>query len=172
MVLFHPIYRDQITMDIGVDKLTITEHIDTIELQYSRQITSDVPFRETCRRLLLLLKRCFSEVEQWLPGARTQLAFSCIECGREAHDSDILSRTKFCPFTNIDQHLRCKNGHKSMPTDAQEYWLHMNAIECEQVQFEVNCLLIILHVKLTIVLQFYRKVFSLLNMFLLMLPLT
>ena len=37
MVRFHSgIYRDQITMDIGVDRLTITEHTDTVELQFSR----------------------------------------------------------------------------------------------------------------------------------------
>ena len=160
MVLFHPIYCDQIAMDIGVDRVTITEHIDTIELQYSRQVASNEPFRETCQRLLLLLEGCFSEVKQWLQGTRIQLEFSCLECGREAHDSDILSRANFCPFTiesNIDQHLRCQKGHKSLPTHAQQYWLHMNAIEREQAQFEVNCLLIIIHVKLTIVFFFIEN---------------
>ena len=84
MVLFHPIYRDQITMDIGVDRLTITEHIDTVELQYSRRAAANEPFRESCRKLLLLLDECFSEVHQWLPGARPQLAFPCLECARVA----------------------------------------------------------------------------------------
>ena len=36
---FSGIYHDQITMNIGVDRLTITEHIETIELQYSRLAT-------------------------------------------------------------------------------------------------------------------------------------
>ena len=143
MVLFHPgIYRDQITMDIDVDRLTITEHIDTVELQYSRQATANEPFRESCRRLLLLLDECFSEVHQWLPGARPQLAFSCLECAHEAQ-SDILSRAKFCTFTlkqSVGQHLHCQMGHISLPTHDQEYWLlyEMNAIERDQAQFEVN----------------------------------
>ena len=129
MVLFHPgIYRDQITVDIGVDRLTITEHIDTVELQYSRQATISEPFRESCRRLLLLLDGCFSEVHQWLPGVRPQLAFSCLECACEAQP-DILSRAKFCPFTleqsvHLGQHLHCQMGHISLPTHDQEYWLH------------------------------------------------
>ena len=143
MVLFHPgIYRDQITMDIGVDRLTITEHIETVELQYSRRAAANEPFRESCRRLLLLLVECFSEVHQWLPGAKPQLAFSCLECARKAQ-SDILSRAKFCPFTlelSVGQHLHCQMGHISLPTHDQEYWLHyeMNAIERDQAQFEVN----------------------------------
>ena len=145
MVLFHPgIYRDQITMDIGVDRLTITEHIDTVEQQYSRQAAVNEPFRESCRRLLMLLDECFSAVHQWLPGARPQLAFPCLECAREAQP-DILSRAKFCPFTleqSVGQHLHCQMGHISLPTHDQEYWLQydMNAIERDQAQFEVNIL--------------------------------
>ena len=139
MVLFHPIYRDQITMDIGVDRLTITEHIETVELQYSRRAAANEPFRESCRRLLLLLDECFSEVHQWLPGARPQLAFPCSECARVAQP-DIPSREKFCSLELVGQHLRCQiRGHISLPTHDQEYWLYkMNAIECDQAQFEVN----------------------------------
>ena len=139
MVLFHPIYRDQITMDIGVDRLTITEHIDTVELQYSRRAAANEPFRESCRKLLLLLDECFSEVHQWLPGARPQLAFPCLECARVAQP-DIPSREKFCSLELVGQHLRCQiRGHISLPTHDQVYWLYkMNAIECDQAQFEVN----------------------------------
>ena len=139
MVLFNPVYRDQITMDIGVDRLTITEHIDTVELQYSRQASADEPFRDSCRRLLLLLHECFSDVHQWLPGVRPQLAFPCLECAREAQP-DILPPAKFCPFTlelSVGQHLHCQMGHISLPTHDQEYWLHYE-MKRDQVQFEVN----------------------------------
>ena len=145
MVLFHPIYRDQITMDIGVDRLTITEHIDTVELQYSRQTAIIEPFRESCRRLLMLLEECFSEVHQQLPGARPQLAFPCRECARVARPN-ILSRAMFCTFTlelSISQHLHCQMGHISLPTCRRQYWLcyEMNAIERDQAQFEVHVLI-------------------------------
>ena len=143
MVLFHSgIYRDQITMGIGVDRLTITEHIDTVELQYSRQASANEPFRESCRRLLMLLEECLSEVHQWLPGARPQLAFPCLECARVAQP-DIPSQAKFCPFTfemSISEHLLCKLGHLSLPTLHQMHWLkYMTiAIERDQALFEVN----------------------------------
>ena len=144
-VLFHPgIYRDQITMRIGeVDRLTITEHTETIELQYSRRAIISEPFRESCRRLLKLLHECFSDVYQWLPGATPQLAFLCLDCAREAQP-DILSRAKFCPFSldfpSTSQHLQCQMDHISLPTHDQQYWLHyeMNAIEHDQAQYEVN----------------------------------
>ena len=92
----------------------------------------------------MLLDECFSAVHQWLPGARPQLAFPCLECAREAQP-DILSRAKFCPFTleqSVGQHLHCQMGHISLPTHDQEYWLQydMNAIERDQAQFEVNIL--------------------------------
>ena len=139
MVLFDPIYRDQITMDIGVDRLTITEHIETVELQYSRRATANEPFRESCRKLLLLLDECFTDVHQWLPGARPQLAFPCSECARVAQP-DIPSREKFCSLELVGQYLRCQiRGHISLPTHDQEYWLYkMNTIEYDQAQFEVN----------------------------------
>ena len=144
-VLFHPgIYRDQITMRIGeVDRLTITEHTETIELQYSRRAIIGEPFRESCRRLLKLLDECFSDVYQWLPGAIPQLAFLCLDCAREAQP-DILSRAKFCPFSldlpSASQHLQCQMDHISRPTHDQQYWLHyeMNEIEHDQAQYEVN----------------------------------
>ena len=144
-VLFHPgIYRDQITMRIGeVDRLTITEHTETIELQYSRRAIISEPFRESCRRLLKLLHECFSDVYQWLPGATPQLAFLCLDCAHEAQP-DILSRAKFCPFSldlpSASQHLQCQIDHISLPTHDQQYWLHyeMNAIEHDQAQYEVN----------------------------------
>ena len=145
-VLFLPrIYRDQITMRIGeVDRLTITEHTETIELQYSRRaiISEPEPFRESCRRLLKLLDESFSDVYQWLPGATPQLAFLCLDCAREAQP-DILSRAKFCPFSldlpSTSQHLQCQMDHISLPTHDQQYWLHyeMNAIEHDQAQYEV-----------------------------------
>ena len=95
MVRFYSgIYRDQITMDIGVDRLTITEHADTVELQYSRQLATDQPsFRDSCRRLLERLLVCFSEVHKWLPGAIEQLAFSCPECAQP----DVPSRASRAP---------------------------------------------------------------------------
>ena len=143
MILFDPIYRNQITMDIGVDRLTITEHIDTVELQYSRQAAVIEPFRESCRRLLLLLNECFSDVHQWLPGDRPQLAFPCLECARDTQRD--LTQAPFCPFTlelSISQHLHCQMGHISLPTCGQQYWLHyeMNAIERDQALFEVPCI--------------------------------
>ena len=136
MVLFHPIYCDQITMDIGVDRLIITEFTETIGLEYSRIAAISEPFRESCRRLLLLLNSCFTEIHQRLPGTKPQLALSCSRCAR--HDTP----AKFCPFTiehSIGQHLHCQMNHISLPTHAQQYWLHyeMNAIECDQAQFEV-----------------------------------
>ena len=144
MVLFHPIYRDQITMEIGVDRLTITEHTETIELQYSRQAANrDESFRESCRKLLrLLINECFSEVQKWLPGARPWLAFPCLVCARVAQPL-IFSQDKFCNFKfslSSGQHLHCQMGHKFQPTHAQQYWLNyeMNTIECDQAQFEVH----------------------------------
>ena len=144
-VLFHPgIYRDQVTMCIGeVDRLTITEHTETIELQYSRRAIISEPFRESCRTLLKLFHECFSDVLQWLPGATPQLAFLCLDCVREAQP-DILSRAKFCPFTldlpSASQHLQCQMDHISLPTHDQQYWLHyeMNAIEHDQAKYEVS----------------------------------
>ena len=134
------IYRDQITMDIGVDRLTITEHTDTVELQFSRQLAADPPFRDSCRRLLKLLRNCFSEVHQWLPGAIEQLAFSCSECANAAQP-DVPSRAKFCLFTldqSASQHLQCQEGHLSVPTHSHKYWLLCNTVQLEQFQFEVN----------------------------------
>ena len=144
-VLFHPrIYRDQITMRIGeVDRLTITEHTETIELQYSRRAIISEPFRESCRRLLKLLDECFSDVYQWLPGATPQLAFLCLDCAHK-QQPDILSRAKFCPFSldfpSASQHLHCQMDHISLPTHDQQYWLHyeMSAIEHDQAQYEVT----------------------------------
>ena len=138
------IYRDQITMRIGeVDRLTITEHTETIELQYSRRAIVSEPFRESCRRFLELLDECFSDVYHWLPGATPQLAFLCLDCAREAQP-DILSRAKFCPFSldlsSASQPLLCQMDHISLPTHDQQYWLHyeMSAIEHDQAQYEVN----------------------------------
>ena len=152
IVLFRPgIYRDQITMDIGdADRLTITEHTETVELQYSRQATISEPFRESCRRLLVILNKCFSEVNSWLPGARAQLAFPCSECAHAAQPH-ILARAKFCPFTllqNVSQPLHCQMGHKLLPTHSQEYWLQyeMNAVQLSDAKFEV--LLLIVFVRL------------------------
>ena len=80
-VLFRPcIYRNQITMDIGVDRLIITEHNDTIDLHFSRQAPFREPFRESCQRVLKILKACLAEVFLWLPGAKAKLAFLCSEC--------------------------------------------------------------------------------------------
>ena len=80
-VLFHPgIYRNQITMDIGVDRLIITEHNGTIDLYFSRQAPFREPFRESCQRVLKILYACLDEVSLWLPGANAELAFLCSEC--------------------------------------------------------------------------------------------
>ena len=143
IVLFRPgIYRDQITMDIGdADRLTITEHTETVELQYSRQATISEPFRESCRRLLVLLNKCFSEVNNQLKGARAQLAFPCPECAHAAQPR-VPSRAKFCPFTlqqRISQPLRCQMGHKRLPSHSQECWLQykMNAVQLSDAKFEV-----------------------------------
>ena len=121
-VLFHPyIFRDQITMDIGVDRLTITEHNDTIELHFSRHDSLREPFRESCQRVLKILHKCFAEVYQWLPGASAWLAFLCSEC-----KVDISWKSRACPFT-VDQldteHLHCQMGHHSLPTLPERYWL-------------------------------------------------
>ena len=147
IVLFRPgIYRDQITMDIGdADRLTITEHTETVELQYSRQATISEPFRESCRRLLVILNKCFSEVYQWLPGARAQLAFPCSECAHVAQPR-VLARVKFCPFTlqqSVSQPLHCQMGHKLLPSHSQEYWLQyeMNAVQLNDAKFEVLLLI-------------------------------
>ena len=125
-VLFHPgIYRNQITMDIGVDRLTITEHNDTIELHFSRQASFREPFTESCQRVVKILHKCFAEVYQWLPGASAGLAFLCSECKATA-GADISWRAKACPFA-IDQldtdYLHCKMGHHSLPTLPERYWL-------------------------------------------------
>ena len=122
-VLFHPgIYRNQITMDIGVDRLTITEHNDTIELYFSRQASFREPFRESCQRVLKILHECFAKVYQWLLGASAELAFLCSEC-KAASFAD---RAKACPFT-VDQldtdYLHCQMGHHSLPTLPERYWL-------------------------------------------------
>ena len=122
-VLFHPgIYRNQITMDIGVDRLTITEHNDTIELYFSRQASFREPFRESCQRVLKILHECFAKVYQWLLGASAELAFLCSEC-KAASCAD---RAKACPFT-VDQldtdYLHCQMGHHSLPTLPERYWL-------------------------------------------------
>ena len=80
-VLFRPcIFRNQITMDIGVDRLIITEHNDTIDLHFSRQAPFREPFRESCQRVLKILKACLDEVSLWLPGAKAELAFLCSVC--------------------------------------------------------------------------------------------
>ena len=80
-VLFHSgIYRNQITMDIGVDRLIITEHNGTIDLHFSRQAPFREPFRESCQRVLKILYACLDEVSLWLPGANAELAFLCSEC--------------------------------------------------------------------------------------------
>ena len=80
-VLFRPcIYRNRITMDIGVDRLIITEHNDTIDLHFSRQAPFREPFRESCQRVLKILNACLDEVSHWLPGANAELAFLCSEC--------------------------------------------------------------------------------------------
>ena len=125
-ILFHPgIYRNQITMDIGVDRLTITEHIDTIELHFSRQASFRKPFRESCQRVLKILHKCFAEVNQWLPGASAGLAFLCSEC-KATPGADISWKAKACPFAT-DQldtdYLHCKMGHHSLPTLPERYWL-------------------------------------------------
>ena len=93
-------------------------------------MTLGEPFRESCRRLLLLLDECFSEVQQWLPGARPQLAFSCLECTRDAQP-DILSRAKFCPFTlqqSVSYPLRCLIGHLTTLSDNHKLWLQIDAL--------------------------------------------
>ena len=125
-VLFHPgIYRNQITMDIGVDRLTITEHNDSIELHFSRQASFREPFRESCLRVLEILRECFAEVYQWLPGASAELAFLCTVCKATAC-ADTSWRAKACPFT-VDQldtdYLHCQMGHHSLPTVPERYWL-------------------------------------------------
>ena len=82
-VLFHSgIYRNHITMDIGVDRLIITEHNDTIEIHFSRQLDSprDPAFRESCQRVFKILYVCLTEVYQWLPGAIAKLALLCSKC--------------------------------------------------------------------------------------------
>ena len=80
-VLFHSgIYRNQITMDIGVDRLIITEHNDTIEIHFSRHTPFKEVFRDSCQGVLKILHECFAEVYQWLPGAVANLAFLCSEC--------------------------------------------------------------------------------------------
>ena len=80
-VLFHSgIYRNQITMDIGVDRLIITEHNDTIEIHFSRHAPFKEPFSESCQRVLKMLHNWFAEVHQWLPGAVANLAFLCSKC--------------------------------------------------------------------------------------------
>ena len=117
------IYRNQITMDIGMDRLTITEleHNDTIELHFSRQASSRERFRKSCQKMLKILHECFAEVYQWLPGASAGLAFLCSEC-----KVDISWKTRACPFT-VDQldteHLHCQMGHHSLPTLPERYWL-------------------------------------------------
>ena len=130
MVLFHTgIYRDQISMDIGVDRLTITEHTETVELLFSRQESIKEPFEESCRRLLILINECFSKVHQWLPGAKTQLAFSCSKCSNTQQPDGVPSRAKLCPFTLeqcTDKHLHCPVGHKTLPSIDQKYWLQDN----------------------------------------------
>ena len=144
------IYRDQITMDIGVDRLIITEHSETVELQFSRQLdNNELPFKVSCRKLLNLLHVCFSEVHKWLPGAIEQLAFSCLECASAAQP-DVPSRAKFCHFTfnqSASRHLQCQVGHLSLPTHSHKCWLFCNTInQLEQNIFEVNFIIILLHV--------------------------
>ena len=95
-VLFHSgIYRNQITMDIGVDRLIITEHNDTIDLHFSRQAPFREPFRESCQRVLKILKACLAEVSLWLPGAIAELAFLCSECEAISQTGLVLSCINF-----------------------------------------------------------------------------
>ena len=143
-VLFHTgIYRNQISMDIGVDRLTITEHTETIELQFSRQESIDEPFRESCQRLLKWVhSRCFPEIHRWLSGADGHPAFVCPKCASLAQ-FDAPSRAKFCPFTikqSSNEHLHCQLGHHFLPSCSQKYWLQYeeSAIQHEQAQFEVR----------------------------------
>ena len=127
IVFFLPgIYRNQITMDIGVDRLTITEHNDTIELHFSRQASFREPFRESCQRVLKILHECFAKVCQWLPGTSAGLAFLCSECRKAASCADTSWRAKACQFTvnQLDtDYLHCQMGHHSLPTLPEKYWL-------------------------------------------------
>ena len=143
-VLFHTgIYRNQISMEIGVDRLTITEHSETVELQFSRQESIDEPFRESCQRLLKWLhSRCFPEIHCWLPGADGHPAFVCPKCASLARKFDAPSRANFCLFTikqSSNEHLHCQLGHHFLPSYSQKYWLQYeeSAIQHEQAQFEV-----------------------------------
>ena len=125
-VLFLPdIYRNQITMDIDVDTLTITEHNDTIELHFSRQFVKS-SFRESCQSVLKILNESRTKVCQWLPGANTKLAFLCSKCKATAG-----ADTSWCIFT-VDQlvtaPLCCQmNRHFSLPTDPEKYWLQLDS---------------------------------------------
>ena len=79
-VLYSCIHRNQITMDIGVDRLIITEHDATIDLHFSRQAPSREPFRESCQNVLKILEACLREVSLWLEGANAKLALLCSDC--------------------------------------------------------------------------------------------
>ena len=148
-VFFLPgIYRNQITMDIGVDRLTITEHNDTIELHFSRQASFREPFRESCQRVLKILHECFVEVYQWLPGVSAGIAFLCSEC-KANPGADTSWRAKAFQFT-VDQletdYLHCQMGHHSLPTLPERYWLQpdsslykVSSLQCMYIRVYSFC---------------------------------
>ena len=162
-VLFHSgIYRNQITMDIGVDRLIVTEHNDTIEIHFSRQLDSprDPAFRESCQKVFKILYVCLAEVYQWLPGANAKLAFLCSKCKAITQTGLVLSlRSKFitmyitsdigvdkswtakaCLITvnQLDTDpLHCQMGHHSLPTDSEKCWLQPHDKVSKRIHMEL-----------------------------------
>ena len=125
VVLFEAgIYSNQVTMRIGdVDMLTITEHIDSVELVFFRTVNAIKSFRKSCREVGLMFNDCFSLISKWLPGVAPHVAFSCPKC-EPAQVSR--GQAHLCTFSvqhRASDVLHCKRLHSFYPSHSQRYWL-------------------------------------------------
>ena len=86
-VLFQQINRFTVTVLYQeVDKVTLREHPDSIEVQVSRVVQGGShvpPFNQVCRDILMMIEGSIIEVEKWLPGASVSTAFVCSTCSPE-----------------------------------------------------------------------------------------
>ena len=125
-VLFQQINRFTVSVAYQVvDKITLREHPDSIEVQVTRGAQKfDVPpFTQVCQNIFMMIEQSISEVEKWLPGVCVSTAFVCSTCSPKQPKHFV----KFGKDSLTTTPVRCQHEKVQVlgQCKSQQYWLKM-----------------------------------------------
>ena len=127
----HGIFRNQFTFLYGeisneIDEVVVTQNVMSIKINISRSVdrkSHNLPFPDTCRKVMNVILACSSDVRQWLPSITIDTAFACETCPSKNHFIVI-------PHNATTQsQLRCQKGSICSLSPTQQSWLKISSNE-------------------------------------------